>query len=324
MKRTFSFFYLNDISTYRSELMGWSILWIMMLHFTFTQIKPLGFLAQYGFAGVDIFMLVSGFGLYFSLEKDDNLWHFYKKRLLRIFPTYYILGVFSSLLLFHDDIMTYLFRYTTVGYWTGGVFNEWYIPAIVAFYLLAPFIRQLFVRSWFVVIVAIVVVNLLIAYQLIEYQPPIDMPHFLMSYRLPAFILGMACAYWIKNGITAKYFFLLLLLGLSFFILIYPHHHEYYYYKFYSLLFLLPLFTICFILLSKLLHKLMPIISTMGKASLEIYLTQWIFFYAICSGMMPISSAWHDLISFGLIVICSILGIAAHWLIDKGGINRLL
>lgn len=99
------------ISTYRSELMGYSILWIMMLHFTFTQVKPLGFIAQYGFAGVEIFMMVSGFGLFFSLEKDASLKHFYKKRLLRIFPTYYILGIFGSLLLFHDNLWQYLFRY---------------------------------------------------------------------------------------------------------------------------------------------------------------------------------------------------------------------
>ena len=71
-------FTLKDISTYRSELMGWAIVWIMMLHFTFTQIKPLGFLAQYGFAGVDIFMLVSGFGLFFSLEKNSHIIHFIK------------------------------------------------------------------------------------------------------------------------------------------------------------------------------------------------------------------------------------------------------
>jgi len=62
-------FTLKDISTYRSELMDWAILWIMMLHFTFTQIKPIGFIAQYGFEEVEIFMFVSGFGLFFSLEK---------------------------------------------------------------------------------------------------------------------------------------------------------------------------------------------------------------------------------------------------------------
>ena len=50
-------FNLNDISIYRSELMGWSIIWIMMLHFRFLSIIPLGFIAQYGFTRVDIFLL---------------------------------------------------------------------------------------------------------------------------------------------------------------------------------------------------------------------------------------------------------------------------
>ena len=67
MKKLHILFSLQDISKYRSEL--------MMLHFRFIHIKPLGFLAQYGFAGVDIFMLVSGFGLYYSLEKTTNSYH---------------------------------------------------------------------------------------------------------------------------------------------------------------------------------------------------------------------------------------------------------
>ena len=76
MKKLFE---LNDISTYRAELMGWAIVWIMMLHFTFNQIKPLGFIAQYGFAGVEIFMLVSGLGLYYSLEKNNKIIPYFKR-----------------------------------------------------------------------------------------------------------------------------------------------------------------------------------------------------------------------------------------------------
>jgi peptidoglycan/LPS O-acetylase OafA/YrhL len=53
--------------------MGWSILWIMALHFRFITIKPLGFIAQYGFSGVEIFMFVSGLGLYYSLQKKPCL-----------------------------------------------------------------------------------------------------------------------------------------------------------------------------------------------------------------------------------------------------------
>ena len=83
MKRLFE---LKDISTYRAELMGWAIVWIMMLHFTFTQIKPFGFIAQYGFAGVEIFMFVSGFGLFFRLTKKLSYFLSTRKGSYAYFP----------------------------------------------------------------------------------------------------------------------------------------------------------------------------------------------------------------------------------------------
>lgn len=132
-------FDLSDISKYRSKLMGWAIVWIMMLHFTFINIKPLGFIAQYGFAGVDIFMLVSGFGLYFSLDQNSKIHSYFRRRVIRIFTTYYLIGIISSLILFHDTITSYIFRYSTIGFWTNGLYWEWYIPSIVVLYLLAPF-----------------------------------------------------------------------------------------------------------------------------------------------------------------------------------------
>lgn len=136
-------FSYKDISDYRTELMGWAILWIMMLHFTFTQIKPLGFIAQYGFAGVEIFLFVSGFVLFYSLDKAYSIPYFYKKRLIRIFPTYYIIGIFASLFLFGDNLFEYLFRYTTIGFWTGGIYWEWHIPSIVMFYIFSPMLKVL-------------------------------------------------------------------------------------------------------------------------------------------------------------------------------------
>ena len=133
---------LADISTYRSELMGWSIFWIMILHFGFYSIVPLGFVAQYGYAGVEIFMFVSGFGLYFSLDKNPSLLIFYRRRLLRIFPTYYIIGLLTSFLIFHDTVFQYLFRYTTIGFWLkDGLFADWFVPSILLLYLLAPFFK---------------------------------------------------------------------------------------------------------------------------------------------------------------------------------------
>lgn len=314
----------KDISTYRSELMGWAILWIMMLHFTFTQIKPLGFIAQYGFAGVEMFILVSGLGLFYSLDKDNNPIKFYKKRLLRIFPTYYIIGIFGSIFLYHDNLLDYLFRYTTIGYWTGGKYGEWYIPALVSLYLLAPVFKLLFDKRWFTVLGALSIGCLLIAYYFVDKEHILDRRFFFLLYRIPAFILGMACAYWIKHNISSKYFLFLLIAGIPFFIFLFPKHHEFYNYKYFSLFFLLPFFVIIFVYISKYFKFINPIISTIGNASLEIYLIQGIFFSAILQGLITPDPSWHDTITIAFILLSCLLGILTHWFIDKIGINRLL
>ncbi len=310
------FICIQDISTYRSELMGWAILWIMMLHFNFSQIKPLGFIAQYGFSGVEIFLLVSGFGIFFSLDKDSNILQFYKKRLLRIFPTYYFLGIFASLLLFHDNILYFIKRYTTIGFWTGGIYWEWYIPSIVMLYLLAPFFKRLFDLKQHMILCIISLGILFTVYYFID-NDLFDRAHFFFYYRIPAFIFGMACAYWIKHGVSQKYYIVILLAGIPLFAFLFPQHHQVYNYKNFSFLFLLPITTLFFIFISKFSGKLNHIISLMGKASLEIYLIQSMFYHKISGGLIVIPSSRHDIISIALIVLCCILGIMVHWLIDN-------
>lgn len=313
-----SLFNIQDISTFRSELMGWSILWIMMLHFTFTQIKPLGFVAQYGFAGVDIFMLVSGFGLYCSLQSNNNILHFYKKRLLRIFPTYYFLGIFASILIFHDNIIEYLYRYSTLGFWFGDTFWEWFIPSIIILYLLSPQLTVLLDKGRGVLLFCLCIFIIFVSYYIINHGDFLDCEHFFFLYRIPAFIFGMACSYWIKNNASMKYFYIFLLIGVPFFIWLFPRHHQIYNYKYLSLLFLLPLFTIVFILISKHVSKVNPLMRIIGNASLEIYLVQSMFFYAIIiNKQIIIPPIWHDTITISLIIFCSITGIFIHWGTDK-------
>lgn len=322
MKQIFS---IKDISTYRSELMGWAIVWIMMLHFTFTQIKPLGFISQFGFAGVEIFMLVSGLGLYFSLDRDDCIGRFYKRRLLRIFPTYYIIGIFASLFLFNDNILTYLFRYSTIGFWTRGTYWEWYVPSIVVLYLLAPFLKILIDKRLFIFIAIFSIIFLCISYVIVDKEVvETREPHFFLLYRIPTFILGMVCAYWMKRNVSPKYFYLILLIGIPCFALLFPHHHEIYNYKYFSIVFLLPTFILCFVTISKYVKVIQPLFSCIGKASLEVYLIQSIFFHAIITKMIVIPPIWHDTFTVSLMIVSSLLGIWVHWLIDKSGIQRLL
>ena len=313
----------KDISTYRSELMGWSILWIMMLHFTFNQIAPLGFIAQYGFAGVDIFLFVSGFGLFYSLDKDDNLVRFYRKRLLRLFPTYYFFGFITNILLTHDDILTFLFRYSTIGFWIGREYAEWFIPSIVLLYFLAPFIKKIIDKKWFVLICATIVCLYITAYYFTNKEEILDRSHFFLLYRIPAFVFGMLCAYWLKQNISTKFFIFFLLIGIPFFIYFFPIHHQIYNFKYFSLAFLLPFFVTIFILLSKYMKWSSPLLKKMGIASLEIYLTQGIFFTFVLNGTTSGYSDWHDTLSLLMIIASSFIGIVTHWLINKSGILRL-
>ncbi len=314
-------FTLNDIPTYRSELMGWSILWIMALHFRFITIKPLGFIAQYGFSGVEIFMFVSGLGLYYSLQKRPSLPTFYRKRLFRIFPTYYLVGVIASLVLFGDNLQTYLFRYSTIGFWTGGPYFEWYIPSIVACYLAAPFLKKLLDSRWSFSLGILVICMLASSYVMV-WHPVFDRSHFFCYYRIPAFVTGMACAKWLLEGKSQtpsiKYgYWGVAIAGMIVFAFCFPFHYVVYEFKYYSLFFLMPIFIAFFCTVGKVSKALNVVFRSMGNASLEIYLIQCLFFTAINNGQLTVSDTWHDDITLSLIAGCSVAGILLHLFLER-------
>ena len=152
---------------------------------------------------------------------------------------------------------------------------------------------------------------------LIDQHEILDRVHFFFLYRIPAFILGMVCAFWIKNNISTKYYYAFLLAGIPIFCYFFFFLHQLYNYKYFSLLFLLPFFTIFFIVISKNINRFNPIIRAIGNASLEIYLIQSILFYALTNDLVIIPSVWHDTITVSLIFLCSIIGIIIHWAMSK-------
>lgn len=59
---------INIVSKYRSPLMGFAISWIIVYHY-YLVIQPINlsvFPVRIGYGGVDIFLLLSGLGLYYS------------------------------------------------------------------------------------------------------------------------------------------------------------------------------------------------------------------------------------------------------------------
>lgn len=90
-------YWLDNISKYRTEIMGWAILGVMLAHvksiyeFPDTVLtKLLGAFCYSVFT--DGFLFHSGFGLYNSMYYDKNIKRFYKKRFLRLLVLYWIIS----------------------------------------------------------------------------------------------------------------------------------------------------------------------------------------------------------------------------------------
>ena len=149
------------ISKYRKEIMGFSIIQIL-LHHIFEDIISLGnpellyfktanilfnFFSSFG---VDIFLFLSAIGLFFSIKRDNSLINFYKKRIFRVFVPYLFLA--SIFWIYYDIIIHKLsFKYVIYDlFWISllkdGVITFWYIYAILLLYLTFPIINY-FINS---------------------------------------------------------------------------------------------------------------------------------------------------------------------------------
>lgn len=131
---------LKNLSTYRSELMGAAMLMVVFHHLPMGINNPVhNFLhANAGF-GVDIFLLLSGIGLYFSMSKNSaTTAGYYLQRAIRIFPIYALVILAVSLIKGNWSVDNYLLKVSTIGWWTSGVCYDWFIPTIVMLYAVFP------------------------------------------------------------------------------------------------------------------------------------------------------------------------------------------
>lgn len=134
----------QEISNNRSFLMGIAMLSIMLFHqgWIYGWNPFFAFFHFFGNWGVDIFFFVSGFGCYYSLNKDGDIASFYKRRLLRMLPICIGCGLFRYII---DHTLP-----VGVGGYPTGVhevssdwmtilsWDRWFIPVIMVYYLLMP------------------------------------------------------------------------------------------------------------------------------------------------------------------------------------------
>ena len=284
------------LSKYRTQLMGLAMLLILIFHtgIDITNINIIRSLKDIGDVGVDIFLLLSGIGLYFSYTKDSDKIHFYKKRILRILPTFIPIAIvwYSTFaLIFGGKIEDVLLGVTTLSFWIKGSMTWWFISAILILYIFTPFYIDFFDRNPRKITICTVLV-LIILGLLIRFTSLDNIFDYLLVFicRIPIFIIGIYIGYLIFNnkGLllnnTIIYVFSIISLILSLLIVnpqtIYiPFALKYYTY--------IPLsFGIC-LYVSKVLDKFnknFELLSFLGIYSLEIYLLHekilWILMFS--------------------------------------------
>ncbi len=135
------------ISRYKAQLMGIAILIVVYGHFFYyhsglKDYTQLNITMWYTVGSVDIFLFLSGFGIYHSLHKNDDPLKFFRRRMSRLLPAYLpFIVIYCAFSLAVGWMNKYqaLGNLTTFGWWgqQGAQFN-WYIPALIGMYLLSP------------------------------------------------------------------------------------------------------------------------------------------------------------------------------------------
>lgn len=136
---------------YRKVYMGLAMLWIIGYHFYLVQSEfidahlfPVKLLLRNGFVGVDIFFILSAYGLCCSWERS-SVFDFYKKRFLRIIPLYVVFLLLCKVILMANHVVTdgllqmsSLSVFNTSFTRTKEMGGEWFVPAIINLYLIFP------------------------------------------------------------------------------------------------------------------------------------------------------------------------------------------
>ncbi len=204
------------LSVYRNEIFGISIISIMIFHF-FEDVAKYGqgifypFVQLYngilGSVGVEIFVFLSGMGLYFSFKKNSEMKQFYHKRLIRIMPTYLVWGFFfwflKDIVLLKKGIVQFLYDYSFLSFLLEGDRSLWFIIFIIIMYFIFPFLYQLFddtEEKRFVKLILVVLIIYFAVAQVKYFMPSVYKNIEIALLRTFSFVIGVYCAHYIYLG----------------------------------------------------------------------------------------------------------------------------
>ena len=203
---------LTDISRYRGELMGLAMIFVMLFHVWMPKSNPMYGLVRCGNVGVDIFLFLSGIGLWYSWTKNPSLKHFFKRRYARVYPAWLIIACLFYIPNYlntpgggYSPDVPNLIANILIGwsFWRIDDLTFWFVPSIMMFYTFAPAYMTLIQRHpayrWTAVAATVLAV-------MVQYYPSVHgtVGHLEIFFsRIPIFLIGINCGAMVKERRTA-------------------------------------------------------------------------------------------------------------------------
>jgi len=202
----------HDLSAFRGELMGLAMLAVMLFHTPLARSDTFYGLRRVGNCGVDVFLFLSGIGLWYAWQKGAGLpllrrtLAFYWRRYLRIYPAWLIAACLFYIPQYwpagggYSPTMADLVANILVGwsFWKADDLTFWFIPCIMMLYTVVPLYLYAVEKqpAWRWAPVLMVVWYLLVR----DYAPlwrAVGHVEIFWS-RIPIFLLGINAATWVK------------------------------------------------------------------------------------------------------------------------------
>lgn len=196
---------MGCLSRRRGELMGVAILIIVLFHIGLPRGSAWFGLCRLGNVGVDVFLFLSGMGLWFARQKSQSLRHYFARRYLRVYPTWLFVAAVFYLWQYPSrrfsqsvaDLCGDIFL--NWDFWLHDELTFWYVPAIMALYTVAPLplwaIRRDGAWRWLPLLAVLWCVA-------VEWVTPLHeaVGHIEIFWsRVPIFLIGISLGAWVEQ-----------------------------------------------------------------------------------------------------------------------------
>ena len=147
-----------------------------------------------GSIGVEIFLFLSGMGLFFSLKNNNDISRFYSRRLTKVLVPYIIYAPIAwfiiDITLQNLNISSLVYDLSMLSFWFDGTKTIWFIPFILMMYVAFPLVYNMIEKNKSSLNIIIIILTIFVLECFRQTNPSAYSNTSIALTRIPIFILG--------------------------------------------------------------------------------------------------------------------------------------